>query len=91
MAENRINVNENRLAYLKELKADAALDKRKMSAKQHKELLSLSAALNGFCEDWDLQRTLRVIHHIESLELTQSATTADLIRLEVLKSKILDE
>jgi len=90
MAE-RFNVNENRLEHLRELMADAKLGKRTMSAKQHREYNNLKAAYNGFSEGWDLQRTLKVISHIEDLQSTESATSADLIRLEVLKAKILDE
>tara|TARA_R110002050_G_scaffold233644_1_gene369569 strand:+ start:6235 stop:6507 length:273 start_codon:yes stop_codon:yes gene_type:complete len=90
MAE-RFNIQENRLEHLRELFAQAKLGKKNMSAKQHREYQNLKAAYNGFSDDWDLQRTLRVIHHIESLQLTESATSADLIRLEVLKDKILDE
>lgn len=89
MAE-RFNVSENRLEYLKELMADARAGKRSMSSKQHKEYLNLKAAYNGFSKDYTLQQTLKVISHIESLHSTQSATSADLIRLAVLKDKILD-
>ena len=90
MAE-RFNIQENRLDVLKQLKADAAMGKKRMSAKQHRELLDLTAAHNGFANEFDLQTTLRIIAHIEDLHLTESATSADLIRLEVLKDKILDE
>ena len=90
MAE-RFNVNENRLEHLRELMADARIGKRKMSSKQHKEYINLKAAYNGFAKDYDLQQTLRVIDHIETLKLTESATSADLIRLAVLKDKILDD
>lgn len=89
MAE-RFNVNENRLEYLRELFAQAKAGKRNMSAKQHREYQNLKAAYNGFSQGWDLQRILRVINHIEHLQTTETATSADLIRLEVLKDKILD-
>ena len=89
MAE-RFNVNQNRLEVLKELFIASREGKKKMSAKQHREYMNLKAAYNGFSEGFDLQKTLKVISHIESLRETDSATSADLIRLEVLKDKILD-
>lgn len=89
MAE-RFNVNQNRLEVLKELFIASREGRKKMSAKQHREYLNLKAAYNGFAEDFDLARTLRLISHIEELALTDSATSADLIRLEVLKDKILE-
>lgn len=86
----RYNTSLNRLEYLKELKGAAAMGKKKMSSKQHKEYLSLLAAHSGFSDGWDLQKTLKMISHIEMLHSTESATSADLIRLQVLKEKILD-
>ena len=89
MAE-RFNVNENRLEYLRELFISAQKGDRHMSSKQHREYINLKAAYNGFAKDYDLQQTLKVISHIEELQLTDSATSADLIRLQVLKDKILE-
>ena len=89
MAE-RFNVNENRLEYLRELFISAQKGDKYMSSKQHREYINLKAAYNGFAKDYDLQQTLKVISHIEELQLTDSATSADLIRLQVLKDKILE-
>lgn len=88
MAE-RFNVSENRFEYLKQLMADAKAGKKKISAKQHRELLNLKAAYNGFSKDFDLQTTLRVISHLEDMKAGDAATSSDLIRLEILKDKIL--
>ena len=46
-------------------------------------------AYNGFAKDFDLRTTLKVISHIQELASTESATSSDLIRLEILKDKIL--
>ena len=90
MAE-RFNVNENRLDYLRELKAAAVKGDRKMSSKQHKEYLSLKAAYSGFADNLSLQQILKMIAYIEELHATESATSTELIRLAVLKDKILGE
>ena len=88
MAE-RFNTNENRFEHLKRLMADAKSGKRNMSAKQHREYQNLKAAYNGFSKDFDLRTTLKVIAHIQELASTESATSSDLIRLEILTDKIL--
>lgn len=88
MAE-RFNVSENRLDHLNQLMADAKAGTKKISAKQHRELLNLRAAYNGFSQDFDLQKTLKVISHLEDMKSGDCATSSDLIRLEILKDRIL--
>lgn len=89
MAE-RYNTTLNRLEELKRKFAAAKQGRGNFSSKQHREYQSLLAAHNGFADDYDLQRCLKVIGYIESLVETDSATSTDLIRLQVLKDKILE-
>ena len=88
MAE-RFNTSENRLDHLNQLMADAKAGTKKISAKQHRELLNLRAAYNGFAKDYDLQQTLRVISHLEEMKAGDCATSSDLIRLQILIDRIL--
>ncbi len=87
MAE-RYNTTHNRLEHLRQLKKDAAAGKKSMSSKQHKEYVNLRAAYDGFSDNFDLQKTLKVIKYIQELVQTESATDTDLIRLQILIEKI---
>ena len=84
MAVERFNTTQNRLDFLNKKGVS------KMLSKEHKEWLSLKTAHSGFADEWDLQQCLKTINYLEILANTDSATSADLVRLEVLKYKVLD-
>lgn len=89
MAE-RYNTSLNRLEELKNMWHAAKNGRGTFSAKQHREYQNLLAAHSGFADNYDLQKCLKVINYIEELHSTESATSDDLVRLQVLKEKILE-
>lgn len=86
---DRFNINTTRLEELKAKLANARRGNGRMSARQHTEMLNLMSASSAFEQELTLQQVLKQIQYIEQLKSTESATSADLMRLEVLKYKIL--